>query len=70
MEGVHAALASAGTADALLTLLRGDAEMMSVMRKRTVLPLLAVASGTGDVLMARLRKGRANTARGARQLPP
>ena len=28
-------------------------------------PLLAVASGTGDVLMARLRKGRANTARGA-----
>ena len=28
-------------------------------------PLLAVASGTGDVLMARLREGRANTARGA-----
>ena len=28
-------------------------------------PLLAVAAGTGDVLMARLRKGRANTARGA-----
>ena len=28
-------------------------------------PLLAVADGTGDVLMARLRKGRANTARGA-----
>ena len=28
-------------------------------------PLLAVAEGTGDVLMARLRKGRANTARGA-----
>ena len=28
-------------------------------------PLLAVATGTGDVLMARLRKGRANTARGA-----
>ena len=28
-------------------------------------PLLAVAVGTGDVLMARLRKGRANTARGA-----
>ena len=27
-------------------------------------PLLAVAAGTGDVLMARLRKGRANTARG------
>ena len=26
-------------------------------------PLLAVAAGTGDVLMARLRKGRANTAR-------
>ena len=28
-------------------------------------PLLAVAAGTGDVLMARLRKGLANTARGA-----
>ena len=28
-------------------------------------PLLAVATGTGDVLMARLRQGRANTARGA-----
>ena len=28
-------------------------------------PLLAVAAGTGDVLMARLRKGWANTARGA-----
>ena len=28
-------------------------------------PLLAVAAGTGDVLMARLRKGRANTTRGA-----
>ena len=28
-------------------------------------PLLAVAAGTGDVLMAGLRKGRANTARGA-----
>ena len=28
-------------------------------------PLLAIAAGTGDVLMSRLRKGRANTARGA-----
>ena len=28
-------------------------------------PLLAIAAGTGDVLMARLRKGRANTALGA-----
>ena len=28
-------------------------------------PLLAVAAGTGDVLMVRLRAGRANTARGA-----
>ena len=28
-------------------------------------PLLAVAAGTGDVLMARLRQGRANTVRGA-----
>ena len=28
-------------------------------------PLLAIAAGTGDVLLARLREGRANTARGA-----
>ena len=28
-------------------------------------PLLAVAAGTGDVLMARLREGRSNTTRGA-----
>ena len=28
-------------------------------------PLLAVAAGAGDVLMSRLREGRANTARGA-----
>ena len=28
-------------------------------------PLLAIAAGTGEVLMARLREGRANTARGA-----
>ena len=28
-------------------------------------PLLAVAAGTGDVLMSRLRQGRANTVRGA-----
>ena len=33
--------------------------------KRGYHPLLAVAAGTGDVLMSRLRKGRANTARGA-----
>ncbi len=30
-------------------------------------PLLAVAAGTGDVLMSRLREGRSNTARGAAQ---
>ena len=33
--------------------------------KRGYHPLLAIAAGTGDVLMARLRKGRANTVRGA-----
>ena len=33
--------------------------------KRGYHPLLAVAAGTGDVLIARLREGRANTARGA-----
>ena len=33
--------------------------------KRGYHPLLAIASGTGDVLISRLRQGRANTARGA-----
>ena len=33
--------------------------------QRGYYPLLAIAAGTGDVLMARLRQGRANTARGA-----
>ena len=33
--------------------------------KRGYHPLLGVAAGTGDVLMVRLREGRANTARGA-----
>ncbi len=33
--------------------------------KRGYHPLLAVATGTGDVLMSGLREGRANTARGA-----
>ena len=33
--------------------------------KRGYYPLLAVAAGTEDVLMARLRDGHANTARGA-----
>ena len=33
--------------------------------KRGYHPLLAVAAGSGDVLMSRLREGRANTARGA-----
>ena len=31
--------------------------------------LPAVAAGTGEVLMSRLREGRANTARGGRPLP-
>ena len=33
--------------------------------KRGYHPLLAIAAGSGDVLMSRLREGRANTARGA-----
>ena len=33
--------------------------------KRGYHPLLAIAAGTGDVLMSRLREGRADTARGA-----
>ena len=37
--------------------------------KRGYHPLLAIAAGTGDVLMSRLREGRANTARARRPLP-
>ena len=37
--------------------------------KRGYHPLLAIAACTGDVLMARLREGRANTARGAAHFP-
>ena len=37
--------------------------------KRGYHPLPAVAAGTGDVLMSRLREGRANTARGAAHFP-
>ena len=33
--------------------------------KRGYRPLLAIAAGSGEVLMSRLREGRANTARGA-----
>ena len=41
------------------------AQRHSYTGQRGYHPLLAVAAGTGDVLMARLRRGRANTARGA-----
>ena len=34
-------------------------------RQAGLSPVLAIAAGTGDVLMCRLREGRANTARGA-----
>ena len=37
---------------------------MATPVKRGYHPLLAVAAGTGDVLMSRLREGRANTIRG------
>ena len=48
--------------DGLSFLLGADPRFDGVMAKN---PLLAIAAGTGDVLMARLREGRANTARGA-----
>ena len=41
------------------------ADTMVTPVKRGYHPLLAIAAGAGDVLMARLREGRANTARGA-----
>ena len=47
---------------------KGGAQRHNYAGQRGYHPLLAVAAGTGDVLMARLRKGRANTARGGRPL--
>ena len=44
---------------------QGGARYHGYTGKRGYHPLLAVAAGTGDVLMSRLREGRANTARGA-----
>ena len=69
--------AGAGPGDAPLTidldsticetygLAKEGARHHSYTGQRGYHPLLAVAAGTGDVLMARLREGRANTARGA-----
>ena len=44
---------------------QGGARHHGYTGQRGYHPLLAVAAGTGDVLMVRLREGRANTARGA-----
>ena len=46
-------------------LVKEGARHHSYTGQRGYHPLLAVAAGTGDVLMARLREGRANTVRGA-----
>ena len=46
-------------------LVKEGAQCHNYTGQRGYHPLLAVAAGTGDVLMARLRQGRANTARGA-----
>ena len=69
--------AGAGPGDSLLTidldsticetygLDKEGARHHSYTGKRGYHPLLAIAAGTGDVLMSRLREGCANTARGA-----
>ena len=46
-------------------LVKEGAQRHNYAGQRGYHPLLAVAAGTGDVLMARLRQGRANTARSA-----
>ena len=56
--------AGAGPGDAPFTI-DLDSDLRDIRRTRDYHPLLAVAAGTGDVLMARLREGRANTVRGA-----
>ena len=69
--------AGAGTGDGPLTidldsticetygLAKEGARRQGYTGQRGYHPLLAVAAGSGEVLMARLREGRANTARGA-----
>ncbi len=69
--------AGAGTGDGPLTidldsticetygLAKESARRHGYTGQRGYHPLLAVAAGTGEVLMTRLREGRANTARGA-----
>ena len=47
------------------SLAKEGAQCHNYAGKRGYHPLLAIAARTGDVLMARLRQGRANTARGA-----
>ena len=46
-------------------LAKAGARHHSYTGQRGYHPLLAIAAGTGDVLMSRLREGRANTVRGA-----
>ena len=46
-------------------LAKGGARHHGYTGARGYHPLLAIAAGTGEVLMSRLREGRANTARGA-----
>ena len=46
-------------------LVKEGARHLGYTGQRGYHPLLAVAAGTGEVLMSRLREGRANTARGA-----
>ena len=46
-------------------LAKEGAQRYNYARVRGNHPRLAIAAGAGDVLMARLRKGRANAARGA-----
>ena len=70
-------LAGAGPGDAPLTidldsticetygLAKEGARHHGYIGQRGYHPLLAIAASTGDVLMCRLRQGRANTARGA-----
>ena len=61
----HADLFAAGKHEARGCLAKEGARHHGYTGVRGYHPLLAVAAGSGDVLMARLREGRAHTARGA-----
>ena len=62
---MHSQLTSRSTICGTNELAKEGARRHNYSDQRGYHPLVAVAAGTGEVLLARLRQGRANTGRGA-----